>query len=63
MLELLFTLIPIVCCYLYAKEMKERYYDLEMANPIWYAVGGFCFGFIPMLYLWNNIRLYRKYRY
>lgn len=63
MMEVIISIFFSVICYFYAKEINERLYPkFKMASPIWYSVGGFLFGLIPMLYLWNKVRIYNKYR-
>ena len=52
-----------IVCYLYANEIDERIYpNFKMAHPLWYALGGYLFGLIPMIWLWNKVRIYNKYR-
>ena len=62
-MEYVISLIPMIVCYLYANEIDERIYsNFKMAHPLWYALGGYLFGLIPMIWLWNKVRIYNKYR-
>lgn len=60
-MEIFWTLFWVVVCYLYAKDVKERYPDIDV-EPFLYVIGGFCFGIFSWLWCWNKKRNYNKYR-
>ena len=63
MFELICVCIQAAICYFYAKEIHEQYYDINLASPIMYALGGALFGIIPLLYAMWKVYRYRKRRY
>lgn len=63
-MEFMLSLLIVLASYFYARECDERYsYKMEMAKPIWYALGSVFFGIIPMIWLWIKVYNFRKYNY
>ena len=63
-MELILSVLIVLASYFYARECDERYsYKMEMAKPIWYALGSVFFGIIPMIWLWIKVYNFRKYNY
>lgn len=60
MVELFWSIIWVVVCYLYAKDTKERYPDIDI-NPMNYIIGGLLFGVFSWLWCWDKKRSYEKY--
>ena len=63
-MEFILSALIVLASYFYARECDERYsYKMEMAKPIWYALGSVFFGIIPMIWLWIKVYNFRKYNY
>lgn len=63
-MEFILSVLIVLASYFYARECEERYsYKMEMAKPIWYALGSVFFGVIPMIWLWIKVYNFRKYNY
>ena len=63
-MEFILSALIVLASYFYARECDERYsYKMEMAKPIWYALGSVFFGIIPMIWLWIKVYHFRKYNY
>lgn len=63
-MEFILSVLIVLASYFYARECDERYsYKMEMAKPIWYALGSVFFGIIPMIWLWIKVYNFRKYNY
>lgn len=61
-MELLCVIFWTVVCYLYAKDTKEQYPDINI-NPLNYLIGGFLFGLLSWIWCWNKKRSYRRQKY
>lgn len=62
MVELLISVVWALLTYYYAKQVKNRYEDIDI-EPTNYLIGGLLFGLISLLWCdWKRFRYSRKLR-